>query len=240
MDSSTFNEYLEKRYYDQLKYYETASRKNQQRYKYFQWILIILSTLTTILAALPQDKFNVQFLLVITAAAVTILTSGLKTFQYQELWVTYRTTLEQLKPEIFYYYFNVGEYGQEGVDKESTFVTRIEQILNKEHDVWPIAKKPKDRDNQDLPQNDEEQKKLDKRIRERFNPQKDEQENTTTENNLPGESPDTTEPNEIPDTVQEEDTTGNGQPDMPGESTDENLDNLSEGETGNNQMGKIK
>jgi len=156
MDTAAFNEYLEKRYYDQLKYYGSASGKNKNRYKNFQWILIILSTLTTILAALPSiNNFNMKYVVVATAAIVTILTAGLKTFQYQELWVNYRSTIEQLKPEIYYYNFNVGDYGQAGVDKESLFVSRVEQILNKEHDVWPVAKKLKDQSNQDQEKKDE-------------------------------------------------------------------------------------
>lgn len=174
MDTATFNEYLEKRYYDQLKYYESASAKNQKRYKNFQWILIVLSTLTTILAALPRsDKFDMQYVVVVTAGLVAILTSGLKTFQYQELWVTYRSTIEQLKPEIYYYNFNLGEYGQAGIDKESLFVSRVEQILNKEHDAWPIFKKLKDQNNQQV--NDDLQRKLDELIREKFNTQKNNQ-----------------------------------------------------------------
>jgi hypothetical protein len=145
MNTKDFEEYLENRYFDQLKYYEAASAKNQKKYKYFQWILIILSTLTTILAAIPPTaKFDLHYFVVASAAVVTILTAGLKTFQYQELWVNYRSTIEQLKPEIFYYKFTLGDYAGEGVDKESTFVSRVEQILNKEHDVWPVSKKIKD------------------------------------------------------------------------------------------------
>lgn len=147
MDKVAFNDYLEKRYYDQLKYYSSSSKKNQKRYKNIQWILIILSTVTTILAALPKtDHFDFKYLIVITAALVTILTSGLKTFQYQELWVNYRSFAEQLKPEIYYYNFSVGDYGKEGTDKESLFVSRVEQILSKEHTEWPAVKKLSDLD----------------------------------------------------------------------------------------------
>lgn len=172
MDASLFNEYLEKRYYDQIKYYSSASAKNQKKYKNFQWILIIFSTLTTILAALPRsEKFDVQYLIVLSSALVTILTAALKTFQYQELWVSYRNTIEQLKPELFYYQFNVGDYAQEGVDKETIFVARIEQILNKEREVWPVAKKVKDQSNQgqDI---DELQTRLNQQLRDSFNKQK--------------------------------------------------------------------
>lgn len=145
MDKATFNEYLEKRYYEQLSYYDSSSKKNQKRYKNIQWILIILSTVTTILAALPKTElFDFKYLIVISAALVTILTSGLKTFQYQELWISYRSAMEQLKPEIYYYNFGVGDYGKPGTDKECLFVTRVEQILSKEHTEWPAVKNLKD------------------------------------------------------------------------------------------------
>lgn len=184
MDASLFNEYLEKRYYDQIKYYSSASAKNQKKYKNFQWILIIFSTLTTILAALPRsENFDIQYIIVLSSALVTILTAALKTFQYQELWITYRNTIEQLKPELFYYQFNVGDYAQEGVDKETIFVSRIEQILNKEREVWPMAKKLKNQPNQGQ-EIDELQAKLDQLLRDNFNKQKQ----TTQQDEKPGDA----------------------------------------------------
>ena len=239
MDASLFNEYLEKRYYDQLKYYEAAAAKNQQRYKYYQWILIIFSTLTTILAALPRsEKFDIQSVIVVSSALVTILTAALKTFQYQELWVSYRSTIEQLKPEIFYYKFNVGDYAQEGIDKETTFVLRVEQILNKEHDVWLMAKKLKDQPNQGQ-QLDDLQNKLDQLLREKFNTQKENQPTVTTDVKQPGETTEekkqeeTTDGNKTEDTKQTEQsgeessgtdqsqkTTETGQADLTDEETD--------------------
>jgi hypothetical protein len=144
MDSETFKEYLDKRYYDQLNYYEKSSGKNQKMYKNFQWILIILSALTPVLAAMELANFPLNFLVIIISALVAILTTGLKTFQYQELWVNYRATCEQLKPEIHYYNFNVGPYGAVGVDKEALFISRVETILDKEQQGWPPAKKNRD------------------------------------------------------------------------------------------------
>ena len=141
MDKEAFNQYLENRYYDQLNYYDRTSGKNQKKYKRFQWILIVLSALTPILAALEWEKFDFQIPVIVISALVAILTTGLKTFQYQELWVSYRATQEQLKPEIHYYNFNVGPYGMAGVDKEALFISRVETILDKEHQGWPPAKK---------------------------------------------------------------------------------------------------
>jgi hypothetical protein len=152
MEKEAFDKYLEDRYYNQLNYYDKASVRNQKNYRRFQWILIILSAMTPILAALDGKWFSLQIAVIVVSAIVAILTTGLKTFQYQELWVNYRATHEQLKPEIHYYSFGVGPYGQAGVDKESMFVSRVEAILDKEHQGWPSAKKIReDRDLGDNP-----------------------------------------------------------------------------------------
>lgn len=152
MDKVSFDDYLENRYKKQMEYYGKNSVKNQKRYKKFQWTLIILSALAPVLAALNgtavftngRDTVAhsqvIQVALLIVSSIVAILTTGLKTFQYQELWVKYRTAYEQLKPEIYYYEFNVPPYNAAGVDKELLFVSRVESILNKEHIQWPPAK----------------------------------------------------------------------------------------------------
>ena len=143
MDSESFKEYLKNRYYDQLNYYEEASGKNQKRYKYIQWVLIVLSALTPVLASINKNN-DIQFVVIIVSAIVAILTTGMKTFQYQELWITYRATCEQLKPEIHYYNYNVGPYGEPNVNKEALFISRVEAILDKEHQAWPPANKLKE------------------------------------------------------------------------------------------------
>jgi gamma-glutamylcysteine synthetase len=151
MDENAFDTYVQERYENQLKYYSNASAKNQKKYKQFQWILIVLSALTPVIAAL--NTFSVKIaghelplssVVVVISSVVAILTTGLKTFNYQELWITYRSTYEKLKPEIHYYHFNVGEYGKPGIDKESLFVSRVESLLDAEHAQWPPARKMQD------------------------------------------------------------------------------------------------
>src|SRR5437764_9324801 len=98
MDKATFDKYLEERYMKQMDYYRKASAKNQKRYSWFQWILIILSALTPVLAALNGNKWgfdrliviDLSLIVVIVSSIVAILTTGLKTFGYQECWITYR------------------------------------------------------------------------------------------------------------------------------------------------------
>lgn len=140
-NAAAFKEYVENRYKDQMAYYSKSASKNQKRYKLFQWILIVLSAATPVMAALDEQWVDMQIPVVIVSSAVAILTAGLKTFQYQELWVKYRTTNELLKPEIHYYNFGVGPYAEEEVDREMLFVSRVETILDKEHISWPLIKK---------------------------------------------------------------------------------------------------
>lgn len=154
MNETAFTNYLVERYEAQMEYYKKAAAKNQKRYKLFQWILIVLSALTPVLAALSKVSIDAKahnFLgadlsitVVVVSSIVAILTTGLKTFNYQELWITYRSTYEKLKPEIHYYHFNVGEYGIPAVDKESLFVARVEAVLDAEHIQWPSSKKIKE------------------------------------------------------------------------------------------------
>jgi hypothetical protein len=54
MDKEKFNEYVETRYKDQMAYYSKAASKNQKRYKTFQWVLIVSSFITPLLAALGK------------------------------------------------------------------------------------------------------------------------------------------------------------------------------------------
>jgi hypothetical protein len=144
MDKEAFKEYLQNRYYDQCEYYDRTSVKYQKKYRRFQWLLIVLSAITPVIAALNSEVIKLQIPLVIVSALVAILTTGLKTFNYQELWVSYRSTHEQLKPEIYYFTFEAGPYSEPGIDKENLFVTRVESILDKERKSWPPAKKLQD------------------------------------------------------------------------------------------------
>jgi hypothetical protein len=149
MDKEVFDRYVQERYAAQMDYYRKSSAENQASYKRFQWLLIILSALTPVFAALNNIKSTIfgidigshlGLVVVLVSSIVAILTTSLKTFNYQELWSNYRATYERLKPEIHYYHFNAGPYAVTGTDKESLFVTRIEGILNAEHVHWPPAK----------------------------------------------------------------------------------------------------
>jgi hypothetical protein len=173
MEKFSFEDYLEKRYQDQLKYYSLAANKNQNKYNKFQWSIFILSTITTILAALPDAlmlfnsiQIEFKYLIVITSGLVTVLTAGLKTFKYEELYLNYRKTAEKLKPHFFLYQMNIGKYGEAGANKETVFVETVEEILNKQQMEWLTIKNPTDPAGQQ--KLEEMQAKIDDLLREKF------------------------------------------------------------------------
>lgn len=158
METTTFVDYIENRYKSKLDYYRAISNKFRNKYKAFQWVLIILSSLSPVLAAFngfqwldnedgtphlitPQE---IQIIVVIISSIVAILTSGLKTFHYQDLWKTAVIMHNQLKSEYYYYESKVFPYKLQEVDNESLFVSQIENILSKDTVQWNEDKFSKD------------------------------------------------------------------------------------------------
>ncbi|WP_440956891.1 DUF4231 domain-containing protein [Methanosarcina sp. Mfa9] len=138
MDEGKFKKYLEERYRDQINWYDKKSLDNQKIYKKFQFILIILSSLTPVLIVIEfcqPANWLLKWSPVLTSVIVAILTSVLKSFKYQENWITYRTTCETLKKEYYYYEAGINEYG-EVEDKEALFVERVERLISRENTLW--------------------------------------------------------------------------------------------------------
>lgn len=133
MNEKEFQAYLEKRYQDQVDWYDHKAGVNQKIYKRFQWIVIILSALTPVLVAFGSRYLD--WVAIFISSLVAILTSALKTFRYQEHWLNYRTTCETLKKEKTYYDAEVGAYS-DAEYKDKIFVERIESLISQENTTW--------------------------------------------------------------------------------------------------------
>lgn len=138
MDTNKFEQYLKKRYEDQVDWYDRKSLDNQNKYKWFQFALIVFSALTPVLIALTfgyEDIEVVKWIPIGTSVIVAILASTLKTFKYHEHWINYRTTCETLKKEYHFFEANVGDY-TDTVDKQALFVERTEALISRENTFW--------------------------------------------------------------------------------------------------------
>jgi len=137
MNSQDFEKYLKERYYPQIDWYDKKAEQNKCMYIVFQWSLIILSATTPIIIALDL----VKPIPIIISSLVAILTTGIKTFKFQENWINYRTTCETLRKEIHFYNAGIEDYTNIK-DREAKFVERVESLISRENTLWlTISKK---------------------------------------------------------------------------------------------------
>lgn len=141
MNKEEFDKYLKSRYKDQMAWYGREAVWNHRAYQIFQWTAITLSASTPVLVVIGEGW--VKWLAVVVAALVAISIATLKTFKYQENWISYRTTAEILKKEIHFY--EAGIQGYENVeDREALFVERVESLISRENTLWLITHEKKE------------------------------------------------------------------------------------------------
>jgi len=139
MQKSEFEEYVNGRYRDQVRWYDRKSIRNKRWYLCLECCLIVISALTPILVMIhltPLDRYNLlKWLPVVTSGLVAVLATALKTFKFQENWTNYRTTCETLRKEIHLYRFRAGAY-EPAKWREALFVERVEALISRENTLW--------------------------------------------------------------------------------------------------------
>ena len=141
MDESKFNQYVSERYENQVKWYSDKSRINKKLYQWFQWGAIVLSASIPVLVVSFEGNF--KWITVTLSIVLAIVTSGLKTFKFQENWINYRTIAETLKKEKHYHDAELNEYAATD-DKEQLFVERVETLISRENTLWVSTHAKKD------------------------------------------------------------------------------------------------
>ncbi len=145
MTDTDFERYRKERYEDQIAWYDRKSQKYKKLYVYFQSLVIVLALITPVAVALEQDMVWLKWLTVVISSLVAIGTTIMKTFTYQETWISYRTTCETLRKEIHFYDWRLGEYGS-ARDPRQLFVDRVESLLSQENTRWlSVHKKDEDK-----------------------------------------------------------------------------------------------
>ena len=130
----TEEEYLSERLNDQLNWYDKKSQHNQRWFKYLRLVEIIAAALIPFLSGMgdrvPYSAWLIGALglLIAVSAAVTAL------YKYQEHWIEYRTTAEQLRHEKYMYLAGAQPYDDE--NKFKLLVERVEALISKENSAW--------------------------------------------------------------------------------------------------------
>ena len=132
MEEEEFENYLKERYKPEVNWYDNKASQNKRYYQWFQWAAIIISaSVPALVVSIPAWKWITVTLSIILAIA----TAALKTFKFQENWISYRTIAETLKKEKHYYDAGAIEYAT-AEDKKQLFVQRVEALISRENTLW--------------------------------------------------------------------------------------------------------
>jgi Protein of unknown function (DUF4231) len=130
----TEQEYLESRVEDQFKWYSAKSGWNHKLYKRLRLVEIALASLIPLVVVLPLVELLSKVLVAAAGAAIAVISGAISLWKFQENWVEYRATAENLKREKFLFVTRSAPYAAD--DRFPLFVGRVETLLGAESAKW--------------------------------------------------------------------------------------------------------
>jgi hypothetical protein len=123
---------------DQIGWYSRKSVENQRLYKWLKLLEIAVAASLPVVAAVHSPVWVTGGL----AAVIVVLEGAQHLYQYQEHWITYRSTAEALKHERYLYLAQAGWYA--GDDRHGQLAERLEGLISREHAQWTISHRSSD------------------------------------------------------------------------------------------------
>jgi hypothetical protein len=131
----TQEEYLTERLENQINWYNENSIFNKKCYQTLKTIEIILAAITPFVVAFVNNETNsLKIVAGLMSIVIGIIASFLIAFKFQDKWIQYRTTCENLRHEKYLYTTNSGIYTNN--TNFNVFVERIEFLISKENSDW--------------------------------------------------------------------------------------------------------
>ena len=112
---------------DQIAWYDRKSLANQRAYKWIKTVVILAAAMIPFLSA-----FKISFNGMVTGGLgvlITVLEGTLHLNQYQQNWITYRSTCESLKHEKYTYLGKASPYANVP-DPHALLAERIESLVS--------------------------------------------------------------------------------------------------------------
>lgn len=130
---STESSYLEDRLTEQMKWYETKANENKSRFQIFQTVIIIASVIIPIVNLIDFATFEIRIISSVLGGTVAGVTAFIQLKKYQENWLLYRATEENLKKEKYLFLYDAGPYSDAIDDnRKKILVERVESIISSE------------------------------------------------------------------------------------------------------------
>jgi hypothetical protein len=116
---------------DQIEWYDAKSRSNQRWFKLLKICQIVTAAAIPVAAAASGvPKWPIG-----AAGALIVVLEGIQQLQqYQQNWVSYRSTCERLRHEKFLYASHAGPYT--GGNPDARLAERVEGLVSQEHAAW--------------------------------------------------------------------------------------------------------
>jgi Protein of unknown function (DUF4231) len=127
-------EYIQQRLDPQIAWYDSKSVWNQEWYKRLRFAEIIIACSLSFLVSYADSLVAIKILAGLLGVAIAVIAGILALFKFQENWIEYRSTCENLEREKLLF-----ETGTEPYDTERAaldLVARAEAILSKEYATW--------------------------------------------------------------------------------------------------------
>jgi Protein of unknown function (DUF4231) len=124
-----------KRLEDAIDWYDRRAVENQRLYRWLKLLELAVAATLPVVAGVGSPVWVTGGL----AAVVVVLEGAQHLFQFQELWITYRSTAESLKHEAYLYQAKAGPYA--GEDRHSQLATRTGALLTQEHAKWVASQR---------------------------------------------------------------------------------------------------
>jgi hypothetical protein len=142
-------DYLNERVQTQLDWMANQARRNKRNYKAQRLLQITLGILVSAGGTYASSWQWMPLALTITGAFISLTTAWETVNDYQNNWVRYRRTKEELERERLLYRTASGPYlsssapTDEGDAAFTLFVSRVEALLSEEVDQWStVSAKP--------------------------------------------------------------------------------------------------
>ena len=136
-------QYFSERLDDQIKWYSSKSRYNQNMYKRLGLLEIISASLIPLLSGFSMISYS-KWIIGILGVTIAVSAGARALYKFHENWMEYRTTLEALKHEKLLYLTQTSPYDND--ERFQSLVSRAESIMVNENQNWLVySKKSKEK-----------------------------------------------------------------------------------------------
>ncbi len=133
---------------EQIDWYDRKSMANQRTFKRLKVTEIVGASLIPFLSAAKIPGIvGLGYVSAGLGVLITVLEGLLHLNQYQQNWITYRSTCEQLKHEKYVFLGNAPPYANgDPAEKRALLAERVESLVSQEHAKWASVQQPDNKD----------------------------------------------------------------------------------------------